>query len=127
MGQPLDAILRADLKGSRNDDGTTNYETINISEATASDDVSGSEQGGLVVVEYANGVGNDIDFTVQGSADNISFADLASNAATENVTDASGMIIFDLANFNGNFVRLSYTVNSGSADIYVYSSFKRRH
>lgn len=127
MGQPLDAILRADLKGSRDDDGTTNYETINVSDFTESDDISGSEQGGLVVIEYDNGVGNSIELTVQGSADNISFADVTSTDASTTVTDASGIVIFDMNNFNANYVRVAYTVNSGSMDIYVYSSFKRRH
>ena len=127
MGQPLDAILRADLKGSRDDDGTTNYETINVSDFTDSDDISGSEQGGLVVIEYTNGVGNSIELTVQGSADNINFADVTSTDATTTVTDSDGIVIFDMNNFNANYVRVAYTVNSGSMDIYVYSSFKRRH
>lgn len=126
MGFALNTIIAKELLGAR-DRSSTTYVTINVSDFSDSDDISGSEQGGLLVVEYVNGVGNDIDFTVQGSADGISFANVDNDDATENVTDSSGIIIFDLVNFNAKHVRLAYTVNSGSADIYVYSSFKRRH
>lgn len=125
-GQPLDAILRKELYGTRDESGT-NYVTINTSDNSDFDDIGGSEQGGLVAVSYTNGSSNDIDFTVQGSEDGIVFSDIDNTEATANVTDASGEIIFDLINLNANFIRLKWIVNSGSADIYVRSSFKRRH
>lgn len=125
-GQPLDAIIKKELLGSRDETGT-NYVTINTSDFTDSDDISGSEQGGLVAISYTNGVGNDIDLVVQGSDDGITFASFTSNDATTTVTDSSGEIIFDLVNINANFIRLAYVVNSGSMDIYVRTSFKRRH
>jgi hypothetical protein len=126
MGQPLDAIIKKELYGSRDESGTT-YVTINVSDHSDSDQISGSEQGGLLAISYVNGAGNDIDFTVQGSEDGVNFANFTSTDATTNVTDASGEIIFDLVNINANHVRLAWTVNSGSADIYVRTSFKRRH
>lgn len=123
-GQPLDAIIRYDLLGSRDDDGTTNFETINTTGNTRSIDASGSEQGVLASVTIENGVGNDIDFSIQGSLDNISFADI-DNAV--NFTDSDGSITFDVVNSNANFVRIAWTVNSGSVDIYAQFSAKRRH
>jgi len=123
-GQPLDAIIRRDLFGSRDDDGTTNYETINSSGNSVSVDASGSEQGFITSVTIGNGVGNDIDFSVQGSVDNISFGDINSPV---NFTDTDGSITFDVVSSNANFVRVAWIVNSGSADIYVQFSAKRRH
>jgi hypothetical protein len=127
MGQPLDAIVKKDLLGTRDDDGTNNFVSINVSDFTDSHDISGSEQGGTLTIIYDNGVGNDIDFQVEGSADGINFAGLTDTNASQNISDASGTVIFDLININANFIRVAYTVNSGSADIYVFSSFKRRH
>ena len=126
MGQPLDAILRKDLLGSRNDDdGTTNYETINTDDSTISHDVSGSEQGTLVTIDYINGAGLDVLFEVEGSPDDISYAPIVD--ADIQATDASGTHIFDLTNLNANFIRVSYTFTSGSCDVYVRNSAKRRH
>jgi hypothetical protein len=125
-GQPLDSILRKELYGTRDESGT-NYITINTSDNSDFDDISGSEQGGLIAVSYESGVGNSIDLVIQGSEDGVAFADLSDDEATYTVIDASGEIIFDLVNFNANFVRLKWIVNSGSMDIYVRSSFKRRH
>lgn len=124
MGQPLDAIIRKDLLGSRDLSGT-NYETINASGNSDFVDFSGSEQGFLTSVTYDNGVGNNIVFTVQGSMDNISFADLPDTETT--ITDGSGSITWDVINSNVNFVRIAWTVTSGSMDIYVQASAKRRH
>jgi hypothetical protein len=125
-GQPLDAIIKKELFGTRDESGTS-YITINVSDHSDSDDISGSEQGGLLAVSYTNGSSNDIDLTVEGSEDGVNFAPFISTDATTNVTDTSGEIIFDLVNINANHVRLAWTVNSGSMDIYVRTSFKRRH
>ena len=125
-GQPLDAIIKKELTGTRDESGT-NYETINTSDFSDFDDISGSEQGGLIAISYVNGVGTDIDLVVQGSDDGISFASFTSDDAVTKVTDATGEIIFDLVNVNANFIRLAWVVNAGSMDIYVRTSFKRRH
>lgn len=126
MGFILDAIIKKELYGSRDQSGTT-YVTINTSDESDFDDISGSEQGGLLSISYTNGTGNDIDLIVQGSDDGVVFADFQETNATKNITDASGEIIFDLVNINANFIRLKWVVNSGSMDIYVRTSFKRRH
>ncbi len=126
MSQPLDAIIKKELFGSRDLSGTS-YETITTDGFSESDNVSGSEQGGLVSFSYVNGSGNEVDFTVQGSDDGTVFASLIDTAAIEKITDESGEIIFDLVNVNANFIRLQWTVISGSMDIYVRTSFKRRH
>ena len=127
MGFVLDAIIKKDLVGDRDDDGTTNYDSVNMIGETIEVDVSGSEQGGLITLSYVNGIGNDFDFTVQGSADGISYGDLQNTEATENIIDSSGEIIFDLTQINANYLRLAWVANSGSMDIYVRASFKRRH
>ena len=123
-GQPLDAILRRDLLGSRDNNGITNYETINVSGNTISVDASGSEQGVLTSITIDNGVSNDIDFSIQGSIDNVSFADID---APINFTDTDGSVTFDVVGSNANFIRVAWVVNAGSADIYVQFSAKRRH
>lgn len=124
MGNVLDAILKKNLIGSRDQSGV-NYETINISGNSDSFNISGSEQGGLVTVTYANGVGANIDFFVQGSIDNISYADIPDTETK--ITDSLGSITWDFTNLNANFIRISWTVNSGSMDIYGQASYKRRH
>ena len=123
MAQPLDAIIRKDLLGSRDDDGTTNYETINADGNTIYEDVSGSEQGFLVSVTYANGVTPNVEFALEGSLDGISFGPIN----TKTVTDDSGSHTWDIAQSNSNFVRVAWTVSAGSVDIYVQLSAKRRH
>lgn len=126
MSNILDAILRKELYGTRDESGT-NYLTINSDGNSDSDDISGSEQGGLIAFSYENGVANNVDFVVQGSEDGVVFADFASTDAQTSITDASGEIIYDLTSVNANFIRLKWTVNAGTMDIYVRSSFKRRH
>lgn len=125
MGFILDAILKKDLIGSREYTGVTNYETINSSGNTESFDISGSEQGGLVSMTYSNGASVNMEFTVQGSLDNISFADIPDTPTT--ITDNSGSITWDFTNLNANHIRISWTVTSGSLDIYGQASYKRRH
>lgn len=125
MPQVLDAILKEDLIGSREDDGTTNYETINSSGSSESADSSRSEGGFLLSVTYDNGVGNDVDFFLEGSLDGISYAAIPDT--TQNIADASGSHTFDVTASNANFVRIAWTVNSGSVDIYGQYSAKRRH
>ena len=125
MGKPLDAILRFDLVGSRDDDGTTNSETINVTGNSESIDVSGSEQGVMVQFDYDNGVTTNVEFIVEGSIDNVTFAPI--EGADQVVTDSNGVVIYDFIDLNSNFIRAAWTVNSGSVDIYVQASAKRRH
>lgn len=126
MGFVLDAIIRLDLIGSRDDDGTTNYQTINSTDTTVDADLSGSEQGYLAAIDYANGVGTiDVTFFLEGSEDGISFAQLPDSA--QQITDASGSITWDVIDSNANFVRIAWTVVSGTLDVYGRVSAKRRH
>jgi len=124
MGFVLDSILKEDLIGSRDESGTT-FETINISGNTISSDSSKSEGGFLLSITYENGVGNDIDFFLEGSLDGQAYAPIPDT--TQNITDASGSITWDVIDSNSNFVRIGWTVNSGSVDIYGQYSAKRRH
>ena len=125
MGFVLDTILREDLIGSRDDDGTTNYESINSSGNSESADASRSEGGYLLSITYDNGVGNDVDFFLEGSLDGVSYAPIPDTSS--NITDADGSITWDVIDSNTNFVRITWTVNSGSMDIYGQYSAKRRH
>jgi hypothetical protein len=124
MGHVLDSV-RSDMYGSRDDDGTTNYVTINTSDTTSGFDVSGSEGGHVIQLTYANGAGNDFDFTLDFSIDGVSWASVSETA--QNVADASGVIMWDMIGTGTNFVRVSWTANSGSMDIYLQLSEKRRH
>lgn len=125
MGFVLDSILREDLIGTRDDDGTTNYEAINASGDSAIADSSRSEGGFLLSVTYENGVANDVDFFLEGSLDGVTYAPIPDT--TGNVADASGSITWDVIDSNTNFVRIAWTVNAGSVDIYGQYSAKRRH
>lgn len=125
MGFVLDSILREDLIGSREDDGTTNYESINVSGNSEEADASRSEGGFLLSITYANGVGNDVDFFLEGSVDGVSFAPIPDT--TGNVIDASGSVTWDVIDSNTNVIRIGWTVNTGSIDIYGQYSAKRRH
>lgn len=125
MSNVLDSILKKELLGSRDDIGNTNYETINSTDVTESHNISGSEQGTLITIDYINGSGLNVLFAVEGSDDDISYAPI--NNADVTATDASGTHIFDITNINANYIRVSYTFTSGSCDVYIRNSAKRRH
>jgi len=124
MGFVLDAIVVKNMVGSRDLDGT-NFETINVSGVSDSVDTSGTEQGFLVLISYANGVGNNVVFRVEGSSDNTNFG--AIENAEQTVTDSDGSVTFDLININANYIRISWEVSAGSVDIFGHLSGKRRH
>ena len=124
MGQPLDAIIRKNMVGSKTGD-TVNFETINSTDVSDSIDVSGSEGGFIIGVQYDNGVSADIEFNVEGSIDDVNFGPMPDTDVV--ITDASGNITYDVINSNANFVRISWTVTTGSLDIYGQLSAKRRH
>lgn len=125
MSQPLDVILRKDLLGSRDDEGNTNYETIDSTDVTESHDISGSEQGTLITIDYINGSSLNVTFTVEASDDNVSFAPI--DNADVVATDPTGTHLFDITSINASFIRVSYTFTSGSCDVYIRNSAKRRH
>lgn len=124
MGFVLDAIIRKDLIGSRNTE-TTNYITINSSDVSDFVDISGAEDGYLISVTYVNGSSANIEFSLEGSLDNVSYAQIPNSAHT--ITDTDGSITWDVINSNANFVRITWTVTSGSLDIFGQISAKRRH
>ena len=125
MGFELDAILRQDLVGSKDEEGTINYETINADGNSAQADSSRSEGGFLLSIVYADGVSNDVTFFIEGSLDGINFAEIPDTS--QQITDASGSITWDIISSNANFVRIAYTVAAGTVDIYGQYSAKRRH
>lgn len=120
----LDNIIKYDLIGSRSDDGTTNYETINASGSTDKVDIGGVEQSFMCAITYANGSTPDVDFDLEVSDDGISYVPVDTSVT---ITDNSGEIIYDITGSAASFARVSYTVNSGSLDIYVRLTGKRRH
>lgn len=121
---PLDSILKKHLIGDR-DLTQTYFESINASGNSLVHDISGSEQGGLVSVQYESGVSLSVTFAVQGSIDGVSFADIADTPTL--ITDASGSVTWDFVDLNANFIRIKWTVTSGSVDIFGQSAHKRRH
>ena len=127
MAWVLDKIIVKDLVGSRgNTAGSINYETINSSgNSEVSVDTSKSEDNILISMPYDNGVGNDIVFMVQGSADNIFFSDMTDTQVT--VTDSDGVITWDLSGIRPNYTRIKWTVNAGSLDIQATLYAGRRH
>ena len=121
----LDNILKKDLVGFKNPDGTPSYEAVNSSGSSSIVDVSGTEQGFTVTLDYANGSGLNVYFTVEVSTDGTIFVPMGDTDT--NIVDASGTIIWDIVYSNVDFVRISWTVNSGSVDIYGRFSGKMRH
>lgn len=124
MAYVLDAIVKYDLIGSKELDGTINYESINSTGNTDSVSIGGIEQGLSIQVDYDNGVAANIEFVVELSVDNNSFVPVDDEAVT--VTDTDGTIIWDVVT-NSNFARVSWTVAAGSLDIYAQLSGRRRH
>ena len=124
MGFILDSIIKSNMKGSYNPDGSIDYETINATGNTDAVRIDGVEESFMVAVTYANGVGVDIDFNLEVSIDGVSYVPYDSDVK---ITDNSGEILYDIAGSAGGFVRVSYVVNSGSLDVYVRLSGKRRH
>lgn len=126
MGFVLDAIVSEIMYGSRFNDGSTTGETINSSGTTPKVDASGTEQGYLVSLVYDNGGGTvDIDFFLQGSEDGNTWGTIPDT--TQTVNDNNGNIIWDVVNSNANFVRVGWTVTSGTMDVFAEFSGKRRH
>jgi len=125
MGNVLDTILREDLKGSRDNQGVISYESINSDGNTIFAESDRSEAGFLLSISYVNGVSTDITFFLEASLDGISYAQMP-NTATQ-ITDASGDITWDVIGSNANYVRINWTVVTGSMDIYGQYSAARRH
>ena len=127
MAQVLDKIIVKDLVGSRgNTAGSINYESINSSgQSEKTVDTSKTEDNILVSMSYANGVGNDIVFSIEGSADNLVFSAITDTQVT--VTDTSGTITWDLSGIRPNYMRLKWTVNAGTMDIQATLFGGRRH
>ena len=124
MGQPLDNILKTDLIGSKNQEQVF-YESINADGFSGFADASRTEQGFTVTIDYANGLAADVTFVMEVSTDGITFAP---NLETEvNIVDSSGTIILDVSTSNVDYVRVAWTVASGTMDIYSRFSGKRRH
>jgi hypothetical protein len=124
MGYILDSIIKKSMKGSYNPDGSIDYETINASGYTDSVVIDGVEESFMVAITYANGVSVDIDFNLEVSIDGVSYVPYDSDIK---IIDNSGEILYDIAGSAGGSVRVSYVVNSGSLDVYVRLSGKRRH
>jgi hypothetical protein len=121
----LDLIVKKELVGYVDDSQVKNYESINSSGNSLFVDVGGTEQGYTVTLDYTNGSGLNVDFTVEVSTDGTIFVPMGDTDTT--ITDASGTIIWDIVYSNVSFVRISWTVVSGSVDIYGAFSGKRRH
>jgi hypothetical protein len=66
-----------------------------------------------------------VDFFVEVSTDNITFIPMGDTVT--NIVDASGTMIFDIVYSNVDYIRVGWTVNAGSVDIYGRASGKRRH
>lgn len=123
-GQPLDSIIRKDMVGSKSN-GTVSFETINSTDFSSGFDISGSEGGYLINIQYDNGVSANIEFNVEASIDNVNYGPVPDTDVV--ITDTDGNITYEIVNSIANFVRISWTVTSGSLDIYAQLSAKRRH
>lgn len=117
MGFELDGILKKVIVDS---------ETVNLDGSSERVDIDNREDEFSIQINYSNGAGSvDIDFFYELSVDGDNFVPVSSEAVT--IIDNSGTILFDIEATGASYLRLSYTVRSGSVDITALYSGKRRH
>lgn len=119
MGFKLDAIIKETLLDN---------ETINVSGNTERIDIDNREAAFSIQITYSNGVGPvDIDFfyELSNTGDEDAFIPVSSESVT--ITDESGEILFDIADSGASYLRVGYTVNTGSVDAQIIYSAKARH
>lgn len=118
MGFVLDSIKLKEILESP--------ETVNIewvSESFSLDDRDGEFS---ITVFYENGASPIMNFILQVSSDNINFADLTDY--TQNITDSSGVHIWDINGTGTLWARVKIEVTSGSIDVTrILYAGKQRH
>lgn len=118
MGQVLDAILKKRmLEGP-----------VTIDENTLSTivDMSGVENSFAIQLDYENGITLNADLSLEVSVNGRDFSEIPTSV--QNVTDATGTHIWDVAELGTNFIRVKIVINTGSFDVLsVQFSGKRRH
>lgn len=125
MGNMLDSILVKHLVGSKSYENGYEYETINSDGNSLAFECGRSETGFMIQLKYDNGVGLDVIFQLEGSADGIEYVPLPDTDLQ--VTDSDGVQLWDRVLTNLNYVRVSWAFVSGTVDIQVTAFGKRRH
>lgn len=125
MGFILDEIVKKQVIGEKDQNGNVTYETINTDGSSEIFEVDRTENNFKVQLEYANGSTVNITFIIEGSVDGQSFA--AITDSDQVIIDDSGTIIWDISDVSPNYARVSWTVTSGSLDIFAQFSGDRRH
>lgn len=117
MGNVLDAIIKKIV---------IDNETINDDYESMIIDIDNREGAFSIQINYYDGVGPvDIDVTYQLSIDGVSF--VTANQETFKIPDESGTALIDIAATGASYLRLKFTVNSGSIDATAIYSGRRRH
>lgn len=89
-------------------------------------DIDNTEQGYVLQLTYSNGVGPvDVDMYIEASSDGVNYAELPDSR--QQITDTSGVGIWDVAFSNTTFVRVVIEHTTGSMDVDVIYTGKRNH
>lgn len=107
MGFALDSIIKQKMIDSPT--------TINSAYTSNSVDIDKVEGDFAISFEYDNGSTVDMDLSLEVSNDNVSFSEITDSI--QNITDNSGLHIFDVTGTGTSFVRVKVAVTTGSIDI----------
>ena len=117
MGFVLDNIIKKDVEL---------LTTVSSDYTSERVDIDGTEQGYVLQLDYTDGVGPvDVEMYIEASSDGVMYAELP--ASRQQITDTSGTGIWDVAFSNSSYVRVVIEHTSGSLDVKIRFTGKRRH
>jgi len=118
MAQVLDAIIKKKMV-----EGPV---TVDVTTLSTVIDMSGVENSFAIQLNYENGVALNVDISLEVSVNGNDFSEIPTSI--QNLTDATGTHIWDIAELGTNYIRVKMVVNAGSFDVLdVNFSGKRRH
>jgi hypothetical protein len=118
MGFVLDSIRLKEVLEST--------ETVNLEWFSPSFSLDDRDGEFSITVYFENGIAPSMNFILQVSSDNISFADITESFQL--VTDTSGSHMWDIAGSGALYARVKIEVSSGSIDVTrILYAGKQRH
>lgn len=95
-------------------------ETVNMAWASPSVSLDDRQGEWSLSFKYENGIGVDMKVYLQLSVDDVNFGDVVSANAAESyevqITDTSGVVIFDVDGTGAQYARIRVAVTTGSID-----------
>lgn len=116
MGGRLDAILVKEV--------IETVTPVNVDFISENIWIDNREDAFTIQVIYDSGISVNMDLLLEFSSDGINF----STVRTQNITDATGSHIWDVADTGSRYCRVSVIVNSGSINLQrIFYNGRRRH